>query len=56
MTLFHLRRLDSSNVDETMDDIRNGRLNKAQKRYLNAYLNEYAREYRYVGRYNYDKD
>lgn len=56
MTLFHLRRLDSSNVDETMEDIRNGRLNQAQKRYLNAYLNEYAREYRYVGRYSYEKD
>jgi len=56
MTLFHLRRLDSSNVDETMDDIRNGRLNRAQKQYLNAYLNEYAREYRFVGRYSYDKD
>lgn len=56
MTLFHLRRLDSSNVDETMDDIRNGHLNRTQKRYLNAYLNEYAREYRYVGRYDYHKD
>jgi sulfite reductase (NADPH) flavoprotein alpha-component len=56
MTLFHLRRLDSSNIDETMDDIRNGRLDQAQKQYLNAYLNEYAREYRYAGRYNYYKD
>ncbi len=56
MTLFHLRRLDSSNIDETMEDIRKGRLNRAQKQYLNAYLNEYAREYRYVGRYNYRKD
>ncbi|MFL1485127.1 gamma-glutamylcyclotransferase family protein [Marinobacter sp. LN3S78] len=56
MTLYHLRRLDSSKVDETMDDIRKGRLDQAQKQYLNAYLNEYAREYRYVGQYNYDKD
>ncbi len=56
MTLFHLRRLDSSHVDETMEDIRKGRLNQAQKQYLNAYLNEYAREYRYVGHYNYHKD
>lgn len=56
MTLFHLRRLDSSNIDENMDDIRKGRLNRAQKQYLNAYLNEYAREYRYVGRYSYCKD
>lgn len=56
MTLFHLKRLDSSNVDETMDDIRNGRLNQAQLQYLNAYLHEYAREYRYAGRYHYDND
>jgi len=56
MTLFHLRRLDTSTANETMDDIRKGHLNQAQKQYLNAYLHEYAREYRYVGRYNYDKD
>lgn len=56
MTLFHLKRLDSSSADETMDDIRHGRLNQAQKQYLNAYLNEYAREYRYIGRYNYHMD
>lgn len=54
MTLFHLRRLDSSDGKETMDDIRNGRLNEAQQRYLNGYLNEYAREYRYVGRIDYN--
>lgn len=56
MTLFHLKRLDSSNLDETIDDIRHGRLNQAQWHYLNTYLHEYAREYRYAGRYNYDKD
>jgi sulfite reductase (NADPH) flavoprotein alpha-component len=56
MTLFHLRRLDSSNLDETIDDIRHGRLNQAQWHYLNNYLHEYAREYRYAGRYDYDKD
>ncbi len=53
MTLFHLKRLDSSDGRETLDDIRHGRLNEAQRRYLNAYLNEYAREYRYVGRFEY---
>lgn len=56
MTLFHLRRLDSSDGNETIDDIRNERLNPAQKQYLNAYLHEYAREYRYVGHYNYHQD
>ena len=53
MTLFHLKRLDSSDGNESMDDIRHGRLNHAQRRYLNDYLNEYAREYRYVGRFDY---
>ncbi len=54
MTLFHLKRLDSSDGSESMDDIRHGRLNEAQLRYLNGYLNEYAREYRYVGRFEYN--
>ncbi len=53
MTLFHIKRLDSSDGNESMDDIRNGRLNQAQRRYLNDYLNEYAREYRYVGHFVY---
>ena len=56
ITLFHLRRLDSSALEENIDDIRHGRLNQAQKKYLNAYLHEYAREYLYAGRYDYDKD
>lgn len=56
MTLFHLKRLDSSDGNESMDDIRHGRLNAAQWRYLNGYLNEYAREYRYVGRFNYPEE
>ncbi|CAA0100246.1 Uncharacterised protein [BD1-7 clade bacterium] len=56
MTLFHLKRLDCSNNKETTDDIRKGRLNQAQQRYLNAYLNEYAREYRFIGHYNYNND
>ncbi|MET0090500.1 MAG: gamma-glutamylcyclotransferase family protein [Candidatus Thiodiazotropha sp.] len=54
MTLFHLKRLDTSNGEESMDDIRQGRLTQAQLDYLNGYLNEYAREYRYVGGYNYN--
>jgi hypothetical protein len=55
MTLFHLKRLDSSDGAESMDDIRHARLNQAQIGYLNGYLNEYAREYRYVGRFDYNK-
>ncbi|MCG7984696.1 MAG: gamma-glutamylcyclotransferase [Candidatus Thiodiazotropha lotti] len=54
MTLFHLKRLDSSNGCETIEDIRQGRLNTSQRRYLNDYLNEYAREYRYVGKIIYN--
>jgi sulfite reductase (NADPH) flavoprotein alpha-component len=56
MTLFHLKRLDSSDGNETMDDVRHGHLNEVQRRYLNGYLNEYAREYRYVGRFDYSND
>jgi len=56
MTLFHLKRLDSSDGNESMDDIRHGRLNEAQRRYLNGYLNEYAREYRYVGTFDYNNE
>ncbi|WP_428604513.1 gamma-glutamylcyclotransferase family protein [Sedimenticola sp.] len=56
MTLFHLKRLDSSDGKESMDDIRHGCLNEAQRHYLNGYLNEYAKEYRYIGRFNYNKN
>lgn len=54
MTLFHIKRLDSSSGNESMDDIRHGRFNQAQRDYLNSYLHEYAREYRYVGRFDYN--
>jgi len=56
MTLFHIKRLDCSDGNESMDDIRQGRLNQAQRHYLNSYLNEYAREYRYVGRFDYNEE
>ena len=56
MTLFHLKRLDSSDGKESMEDIRHGCLSEAQLCYLNGYLNEYAREYRYVGRFDYNED
>lgn len=52
-TLFHLKRLDSSDGRETLDDVRLGRLSDAGRRYLNAYLHAYAAEYRYVGRFEY---
>lgn len=56
MTLFHLKRLDTSDGTETLDDVAAGRLSGAGRRYINAYLNEYAVEFRYVGRYVYDSN
>jgi len=53
MTLFHLQRMDSSDGSETLDDIRENRLDTEQRQYLNDYLREYAREYRYVGHFDY---
>lgn len=53
MTLFHLKRLDSANNRESIEDIKNGKLSSAQKKYLNNYLKEYEKEYRYVGRFEY---
>lgn len=53
MTLFHLKRLDSSNNQETINDIKQNNLNPAQRKYLNSFLNEYAIEYCYVGYFNY---
>ena len=54
MTLFHLKRLDTSDGKETIDDIRNDDISENGKRYINAYLNEYMNEYQYAGRYEYD--
>lgn len=54
MTLFHLKRMDTSTQDESLDQLRKGHLNQAQRDYLHAYLHEYAREYRFAGYINYD--
>lgn len=51
MTLFHLKRMDSSKGDETEDDIVQNRLDAAQRLYLNEYLHEYCSEYRLAGVY-----
>jgi hypothetical protein len=53
MTLFHLKRLDTSDGSETLDDVKAGRISDAGRRYLNAYLHEYSVEFRYVGRFTY---
>jgi sulfite reductase (NADPH) flavoprotein alpha-component len=54
MTLFHLKRLDTSNGSEVLEDIRHDRISAAGRKYLNAYLHEYNAEFKYVGRYVYD--
>jgi sulfite reductase (NADPH) flavoprotein alpha-component len=51
MTLFHVKRLDSSDGSETMEDIQQGNISEAAKNYLNAYLWEYSREFSYAGRF-----
>lgn len=54
MTLFHLRRHDTSDGTETLDDVREGRITSSAREYLNTYLHEYATEFRYIGRYTHD--
>ncbi len=54
MTLFFIKRHDSSNGNETLTDIKNGNISEGAKKYINAYLNEFANEYNYVGKYDYD--
>ena len=54
VTLFHLKRLDTSDGHESMEDVRAGRLTAAQRRYLNDYLHAFDEEYDYVGRFLYD--
>lgn len=56
MTLFHLKRHDTSTGNETIEDIRKGNISKQAKKYLNAYLHEYSNEFNYAGRYIFDAD
>ncbi|MDO8965214.1 gamma-glutamylcyclotransferase family protein [Algoriphagus sp.] len=54
MTLFHLKRHDTSTGTETLEEVKLGRISKPVQHYLNAYLNEYNKEFNYAGRYLYD--
>lgn len=54
MTLFHLKRMDSSAGNETQEDIKNNNLTEYQRQYLNEYLHEFNVEYRFVGRFLYE--
>ena len=51
MTLFHVRRHDTSSGNETEDDILTGNITSGAKLYINAYLHEYNNEFIYVGRF-----
>ena len=51
MTLFHLKRMDSSAGRETQEDVRLRRYTPAQRQYLDEYLHAYSAEYRYIGRF-----
>nr|CRH04769.1 Conserved protein of unknown function [Candidatus Magnetococcus massalia] len=53
MTLFFLKRHDTSDGSETLEDFLQGRITEGSKKYINAYLHEYHREYTYIGRYMY---
>ncbi len=53
MTLFHIKRHDSSTGNETIEDYLKGNISNFAKNYLNAYLNEYQKEFEYIGRYQY---
>jgi len=53
MTLFHLKRLDTSDGNETIEDVITGNISNEGKTYLNAYLNEYNKEFNYVGKFIY---
>jgi sulfite reductase (NADPH) flavoprotein alpha-component len=53
MTLYHLKRLDTSDGHETLDDVAQDRLTPEQRRCLTAFLHEYSAEYAYVGRFEY---
>jgi hypothetical protein len=55
MTLFHLKRVDTSDGNETLEQVRRGEISESGHEYLNAYLHEYAAEFEYVGRFDYDK-
>lgn len=52
MTLFFVKRHDTSNGNETDADIKSGNISDGAKKYINAYLNEFAKEYKYVGIYD----
>lgn len=53
VTVFHLRRMDSSDGTEGIEDVIDDRLSTGQRAYLNRYLHAFDEEYDYVGRFDY---
>ncbi|MFK7826572.1 MAG: gamma-glutamylcyclotransferase [Oligoflexales bacterium] len=53
MSLFFLKRMDSSDGFESFEKIIDGSLSSTQKHYLTNYHHEFDREYCYVGRMDY---
>lgn len=56
MTLFFLKRMDSSTGQESLEEIFRGKISDEQKRYLTNYLHEFEREYHFVGQMDYRLD
>jgi hypothetical protein len=53
MTVFHLKRHDTSTGTETIEDYLEGRITNGQLKYINTYLHEYLKEFQYLGRLSY---
>ncbi|MEL7082765.1 MAG: gamma-glutamylcyclotransferase, partial [Pseudomonadota bacterium] len=53
VTVFHLRRMDSSDGTENLENVIDDRLSTGQRVYLNRYLHAFDEEYDYVGRFDY---
>lgn len=53
MTLFHVKRHDSSSGEETLFDYLEGKITPAAQAYVNRYLVAYEQEFSYVGTISY---
>jgi len=53
VTLFLLKRMDSSDGTESFEDVIENRLRENQRVYLNIYLHAFCEEYEYVGTFDY---
>ncbi|GMQ23328.1 hypothetical protein Aoki45_00100 [Algoriphagus sp. oki45] len=54
MTLFHIKRHDSSTGEEIFSDFLSGDISDGAKKYLNTYLHAYGKEFTYAGKLNYE--